>query len=225
MSTLVNGSDEIPPVPPLSYWDPDTPSPFASIRSQISPSSPTNPFLAPPEPSVKQDHRFRKAAPLLPASPLSIFDSPMSPMAVTFLRTPTPSPIKASFLLPASPGISPRWLFPRTPPPFPLRQRQASVYDAVKNMAERKGSMASMVRMRENMKLDFYQSLLLKRQREMDSRSGDRKNEGRNKWTIKTIWRRLVGGRDEREAEGESRTVLVGDRRKMPTFQSLVFRA
>jgi hypothetical protein len=85
------------------------------------------------------------------------------------------------------------------------------VYDVVKNIAERKGSVASVVRMREMMRLEFYQSLFLKRQREMDSYLGLEKHGGeRYRWTIKGMWRRLVGGREDREVKGENRTVLSG---------------
>jgi hypothetical protein len=126
-----------PPVPVLSYWIPDTPSPFSSEH----PSSPINPFLVPPPPHSL----FRMASPLIPASPLSLFDyaisprfvvSPMgstcairmSPMSPTFLFSPSATPTPASqtfpvslsspqgtFLLPLSPP-SPSFLYPRTPP-------------------------------------------------------------------------------------------------------------
>ncbi|KAG9196416.1 hypothetical protein G6011_01537 [Alternaria panax] len=126
MSTSINFDGEAPPVPALSYWDPDTPSPFTFICSRVSPSSPTNPYLSPlPESSTDQPCLFPKATPLLPASPLSIFDSPLSPRALTFLRTPTPTPTETTFLLPASPLLTtsplltPSFLFPRTPPPCP----------------------------------------------------------------------------------------------------------
>jgi hypothetical protein len=126
-----------PTVPALSYWIPDTPSPSSSEH----PSSPVNPFLVPP-----QAHSlFRLASPLIPVSPLSLFDyamSPgyfvslmgsmcaveMSPMSPTFLFSPsattTPTqqtfPVsllspKGTFLLPMSP-ISPSFMYPRTPP-------------------------------------------------------------------------------------------------------------
>ena len=49
------------------------------------------------------------------------------------------------------------------------------MYDVVRDIAERKGSVGSMVRIREMMTLEFYQSLFLKRQKEMDDRSYDKK--------------------------------------------------
>jgi len=223
MSTLINANHEIPPVPPLSYWDPDTPSPVASDRSEVSPSSPVNPFLAPPKSPIEQQYLFPKAAPLLPASPLSIFDSPMSPMAVTFLRTPTPSPTKATFLLSASPDLSPRFLLPRSPPPCTMGKRRVSVYDIVKDISKRRGSVASMVRMQEMMKSEFYQSLFLKRQKEMGGYSGNEKKGAKTKWTMKGIWRRLTGGRNDREVGGKSKTVLGVDRMRISRPQSLVF--
>lgn len=224
MSALINAKNEVPPVPPLSYWDPETPSPFASTSSEVSPSSPMNPFLAPPKSPTEQQHLFPKAAPLLPASPLSIFDSPLSPTAVTFLRTPTPSPTKATFLLPASPDLSPRFLLPRSPPPCTTGKRKVSVYDVVKDIAERKGSVASMVRMQEMIKSEFYQSLFLKRQKEIDGYSGNRKKGERTKWTIKGIWGRLTGGRNYREVAGKNRTVQGADRIKISRPHSLLSR-
>jgi hypothetical protein len=85
------------------------------------------------------------------------------------------------------------------------------VYDVVKNIVERKGSVASVVRTREMMRLKFYQSLFLERQREMDSYLGLQKHGGeRYRWTMKRMWRRLVGGREDREVKGENKTVLSG---------------
>jgi hypothetical protein len=66
------------------------------------------------------------------------------------------------------------------------------VYDVVRNMAERKGSVASMVRLREAMKLNFYRWLFLKRQREMDGEMGE---ERMIEWGVKGLWKRLVGDR------------------------------
>ncbi|KAF7674057.1 hypothetical protein GT037_007823 [Alternaria burnsii] len=230
MYTSINFNHEAPPVPALSYWDPDTPSPFVSIRSRDSSDSPMNPYLAPsPESSTNHLYLFPRATPLLPASPLSMFDSPLSPRALSFLRTPTPTPTRTTFLLPASPlpvtspFLTPSFLFPRTPPPFPERKRKVSVYDAVRDIAERKGSVGSMVRIREMMRLEFYQSLFLKRQKEMDDRSdGKKKGEG-DRWKIKGIWGRLVGGRDNRLAMKEKEIVLFGGRMRMSRLQGIGF--
>jgi hypothetical protein len=141
-STTKNTTDGAPPVPSLSYWLPDTPSPFSTI---LSPKSPTNPFLSPP--AFCPYMLFLTAAPLIPLPPLSVFDQALSP---TFLRSRSPLPIRTTFLLPASPLLSPRFLHPRTPPfPAPVvGGRKTSIYDVVLNIAERKGSVASMVRLR-----------------------------------------------------------------------------
>jgi hypothetical protein len=126
-----------PTVPVLSYWILDTPSPSSSEH----PSSPVNPFLVPP-----QAHSlFRLASPLIPASPLSLFDykmppgclvSPMGSMCAvgmtsispTFLFSPSAtltstqqtfpmsfSSPKGTVLLPMS-LVSPSFMYPRTPP-------------------------------------------------------------------------------------------------------------
>jgi hypothetical protein len=133
LTSSVTNTIRTPPVPALSYWLPDTPSPF----SPKMPMSPVSPFLVPPPP---QQPLFRIVSPLIPASPLSMFDmavspgyavSPMgstfgvgiSPLSPTFFfsRTPTPtrvtfaSPAQQTFLLPISP-LSPRFMYPRTPP-------------------------------------------------------------------------------------------------------------
>ncbi|KAH3915876.1 hypothetical protein HBI56_040790 [Parastagonospora nodorum] len=153
-----------PPVPALSYWLPETPSPLSST----APSSPVNQFLLP----LPSEPLFSIASPLLPASPLSMFDysmspgftvSPMSstfgigamsPVSPTFLfsRTPTPttvtfaklsSPTARSFLLPMSP-LSPRFMYPRTPPAprqMDVKTRQkSSIQEAISTSPGRKES-------------------------------------------------------------------------------------
>lgn len=74
------GDSDIPPVPPLSYWEPDTPSPV----------SPHNPFLIPPRSGL--DSPCPVASPLLPDSPLSIFDRQISP-ASSSSHFPRSSPL------------------------------------------------------------------------------------------------------------------------------------
>jgi hypothetical protein len=90
----------IPPVPPLSYWEPETPSPM----------SPHNPFLSPP--TVSPGSLRVVASPLLPASPLSVFDrqAAKSWSVAVPLRSPC-----------AGLDLSPRFLNPRTPPLPPRR--------------------------------------------------------------------------------------------------------
>ncbi|XPS79128.1 hypothetical protein M3J09_011115 [Ascochyta lentis] len=157
---------DIPPVPPLSFWVPETPSPFptnspaptspisssptpasccsqsgdpsppphlkpststsdsrklllppispplpSSPRSPISPQSPHNPFLSPPLPRWNATALFTLASPLLPASPLSIFDRAISPTSPTFLLSRTPSPVTPNwadytFLRTATPSLA-----------------------------------------------------------------------------------------------------------------------
>jgi hypothetical protein len=65
-------------------------------------------------------------------------------------------------------------------------------------MAERKGSVASMVRVREAMRLEFFTWLFLKKQREMDRDIGE---EGKSVWDVKRLWKRVVGGERKKEEE------------------------
>ena len=69
-------------------------------------------------------------------------------------------------------------------------------------MAERKESVASMVAMREAMRLEFYQFLFLEKQKKVNSRLGIaiRKGEG-NKWKWKGLWKRLFGKQKRAEKE------------------------
>jgi hypothetical protein len=80
-----------------------------------------------------------------------------------------------------------------------------------------------MVRMREMMRSEFYQSLFLKRQKEMDDYSCDEKKGEGDKWTIKGIWRRLVGRTGDRQVKRENKIVLGGGRIKTSRIQGLVF--
>lgn len=78
------------------------------------------------------------------------------------------------------------------------------MYDVVVNMADRKGSVASMVRMREAMRLEFYQFLFLKKQREMElseqlAREKEMNKTYDDKGTIRRLWRRLVGDKEYAE--------------------------
>ncbi|KAL5117213.1 hypothetical protein ACEQ8H_004902 [Pleosporales sp. CAS-2024a] len=96
---------DTPPVPAPSYWLPDTPSPL----SLTSPSSPINPFLRPPPP----EPLFRMAQPLIPASPLSIFDFAVSPGFVV-------SPMSTTFGMGLLSPVTPTFLF--NPRPIPTRE-------------------------------------------------------------------------------------------------------
>jgi hypothetical protein len=69
---------DTPPVPPISYWEPDTPD---IVVSPLSPASPHNPFPR---------AMFPMASPVLPASPLSMFDRTVSPTTPSFLCPRTP---------------------------------------------------------------------------------------------------------------------------------------
>ncbi|KAH7402094.1 hypothetical protein DE146DRAFT_631362 [Phaeosphaeria sp. MPI-PUGE-AT-0046c] len=163
-SSSIADLDKTPPVPAFSYWLPDTPSPF-------SPSSPVNPFLIAPQPQSL----FYRASPLIPASPLSMFDVAMSPgymvspmgstcavdvgfsrVSPSFLhsRTVTPSPQRTFFF-----PLTPRFMVPPTPAcPRAVEVkvwqevrsdggRNGSVQHALEEAMVRKASMASVLSM------------------------------------------------------------------------------
>lgn len=138
-------SPNAPPVPSSSYWEPKTPSP------NLAPISPYNPFLSPPASTLAFDWHilFPLASPLLPASPLSIFDHAVSPTMATFLFSCTPSPTKATFSHPetAASPVTPRFLFPRSPPCLPEQhsRRRPSVFEAGTTITQKKGSIVSLM--------------------------------------------------------------------------------
>lgn len=98
MSGIVQS--DIPPVPPLSYWEPETPSPM----------SPKTPFLSPL--AISPGSLKTLVSPLRPSSPLSGFDKQAAPTLWSF-AVPLPSPC-------AGRDLSPRFLNPRTPPLPPI---------------------------------------------------------------------------------------------------------
>ncbi|KAF1929579.1 uncharacterized protein M421DRAFT_419373 [Didymella exigua CBS 183.55] len=130
----------LPPTSPysiISPYSPDSPHtpqfPYSPLSAAPSASlnSPYNPFLASPAPRLTINI-FRLASPLLPASPLLIFDRAISPTSPAFLLSRTPSPgtpnQQLAFLRTATPsiadctvrnGLSPTLLWPRTPPAVP----------------------------------------------------------------------------------------------------------
>ncbi|KAF2683291.1 hypothetical protein K458DRAFT_452793 [Lentithecium fluviatile CBS 122367] len=79
---------DAPPVPPLSFWEPDTPEALMPPSSSYSPCNPF--FYSPPHSPLSPNALFPTASPVLPASPLSIFDRILSPMTPTFLFPRTP---------------------------------------------------------------------------------------------------------------------------------------
>ncbi|KAF2134181.1 hypothetical protein P153DRAFT_409615 [Dothidotthia symphoricarpi CBS 119687] len=179
-------SPNAPPIPPLSYWDPDTPSPQAVLQS---PTSPTNPFLTPPTPRFNPHALFPMASPLLPASPLSIFDRTISPTQSTLLKARSRLPSLA--LHPVTP-MTPRFLFPRTPPCPPF-------------VVERKRSVVELVRVeRERMRVEFYYFIAARRGLDMEC------EEKTVRWAQRP-WRRTFGG-GKSEGEGERDKVAVRKR-------------
>ncbi|KAF2255193.1 hypothetical protein BU26DRAFT_514947 [Trematosphaeria pertusa] len=153
---------DIPPVPPLSYWEPDTPEPLTS------PLSPHNPFLFPP-PLPSPSAGFPMASPILPASPLSIFDRAFSPMSPTFLFPRTPPMIPSE--------MSPRFLCPRTPPIPPSFQ---SIVEAMQPQPQRRHSTMCSVpysdteKTRHQQQYEMLIALRDKLRMEREKKQGDR---------------------------------------------------
>src|SRR5690242_227277 len=123
-----------PQLPPASSLSPVSPCSPQFPYSPTTPTSPLNPFLCPPPPCLTLSPLFRLASPLLPASPLSIFDRTISPTSPTFLQSMTPSsglpsweatfgraPTQGVESREGWDGMSPTFLWPRTPPSVPLR--------------------------------------------------------------------------------------------------------
>lgn len=103
VDTDVGVGKDIPPVPPVSYWEPDTPSPAPT------PTSPLNPFLSPP--SAGREGSKWAASPILPASPLSMFEyAPRRDSACSLLS------LSLGAWKLGSQEISPRFMNPRTAP-------------------------------------------------------------------------------------------------------------
>lgn len=128
----------IQPVAPCSTMPTNSPISPLSIRfpySPISPDSPINPFLIPPQPRLITTAMFRIAAPLLPASPLSIFDRAISPTSLGAAPSPTLPSRQHEFMSTATAHMAhentnkdqtPTFLWPRTPPRVPQRIRKNS---------------------------------------------------------------------------------------------------
>ncbi|KAH7356187.1 hypothetical protein BKA66DRAFT_574785 [Pyrenochaeta sp. MPI-SDFR-AT-0127] len=163
------------------------------------------------------------ASPLLPASPLSMFDRGISPTSPTFLSTysptvmlsTTPTPKKMPLLLlPATLDmpLSPRFLFPRRPPCLPEVERSASFYDATNYASTRTGSVVSLARMREKMKIEFYHFLAIKRKAEMEKQENitNKVNERRlvRKWSIRILWKRWVEHASDQKTNVQVKTLV-----------------
>lgn len=93
LSTGLSVEIEVPPVPAVSYWEPDTPSPV----------SPWNPFLFSP---TRSPGSSREGGSPSVSTISKIMDSPRS------LFSPRLTPF-------VSPLVSPRFMNPRTPPALP----------------------------------------------------------------------------------------------------------
>lgn len=190
-----------PQLPPASSHWPVSPCSPRFPYSPTTPTSPLNPFLYPPPPCLTSSPLFRLASPLLPASPLSIFDRAISPTSPTFLQSTTPSPRLPSWEVTFGraptqdvesreewDGLSPTFLWPRTPPSVPLRhptgvralgvavERDGSVGQDKMSLAVSVvvGSIgveaADAVRVeRKKMKIDFYHLLATKRAAAVDA--------------------------------------------------------
>lgn len=202
---------------------PPLPSPYSVISpyspiSPTSPHSPYNPFLCPPPPRLTTPF-FRLASPLLPASPLSIFDRAISPTSPTLLLRRTPSPVtptwQPTFRRSATPsmaacstwdGLSPTFLSPRTPPAI---SRANTRVEAVQTL-ERRRSSASLSTasppptveaeevdtteaetQRKEMKIEFYHFLAAKRAAAMNRLSTSPSVKSEKSRRAK-VWKKLL---------------------------------
>lgn len=115
-----------PPIPPLVFWARNVllSSALHAVQSPGNPRiplSPVNPFLVPPQQMERADPEtlFPVAAPLLPGSPLSMFDSIMSPTSGMIIVSPmSPGYLSPELSDPESTSadvLAPRWLHPLTP--------------------------------------------------------------------------------------------------------------
>jgi len=206
-------STSTPIVLPQSVWSPNTPSPLSmhAIRSPgppRTPLSPINPFLVAPRKTTMFDPHvlFPLAAPLLPASPLSVFDSVVSPTSSGFIAcAPTPKSLqtKEPLLSPISP-LSPRFMFPRAPPCVPNSkgQRRASAWD----MNEKKMSVVSVLSLgNENLTvgMGLYRWLALRKWKLVA-----RKEEKEKSW-LNVKWRKLLHRDDAtNESQEQGKPVL-----------------
>jgi len=81
---------------------------------------------------------------------------------------------------------------------------------------------ASMVRTKETMRLEFYQFLLLKKQIQMNEHQGTMYRKEGTGWKLKGLWRRLFG-RKKRAEDKEPGSVSKGQV-KSPKLQSVFWR-
>lgn len=186
ISPIYTTDPNAPPIPPLSYWEPDTPSPMSTY----------NPFLSPPP--VHPLSLFPVASPLLPSSPLSMFDSAISPTSNAFLLTRTRTPTRTTFLLPATPSVqlTPRFLFPRTPPCPPNIHRRATL-DAVQEILTRRVSTANVVAARETTVSQSRRILLAGKLQGVKNRAMTKAQTFLNRETTQMWWNRLLATRKQ----------------------------
>ena len=227
-----------PPVSPRMLLPPMSPNPPASLRSSLpyspvsstSPQSPHNSFLSPPQPNLTVTTYFRLASPLLPASPLSVFDRAISPTSPTFLlsRTATPSIDEGD----AWGRSSPTFLWPRIPPVVPCidnsEPTSGSAAEEVEGLERRNSFSGPPMKTnevdavdaeRKKMKTEFYHFLATKRAAAMN-RLPASPSLASSRSRFAKPWKKLLSQGDARKMEPlPSRRI----RRRM--WGGLVFRA
>ena len=212
----------IQPVAPCSTMPTNSPISPLSIRfpySPISPDSPINPFLIPPQPRLITTAMFRIAAPLLPASPLSIFDRAISPTSVGAAPSPTLPSRQHEFMSNATARMAhentykdqtPTFLWPRTPPRVPQRIRKNSRLassemkcedqkgleeecTAVKSCDEIDATdpVDSMASQRSKMRLEFNCFSTADRATAMDQSSSPPSSESSKTHAAKKAWKKM----------------------------------
>ncbi|KAF1920211.1 hypothetical protein BDU57DRAFT_6471 [Ampelomyces quisqualis] len=220
----------VPAVPALSYWSPDTPSPFSPTTTHHTPLSPINPFLLPPRQIL-----FRMASPLLPASPLSVFDAPISPgyaaspmgsMCVVdmgfsplSMHASSSNGANRTFWIDVSPlsehcgaaPLSPTFMGPRTPP-VPARKGSSAIQCALEGMMNRKASVVSVLSMgqeRMKMRIEFFQWLAVRRWEGME---GEKKSRWKSWTTVGwKMWAKKVLGTEDSGEGGKKGLKVLRD--------------
>ena len=204
----------IQPVVPLQRMPTTSPTSPHSIQfpySPIPPDSPINPFLIPPRPRMITTALFRIAAPLLPASPLSIFDRAISPTSLGA----APSPISPSYQprmvhKDTFEDLTPSFMWPRTPPGVPQRIRKnsrlaSSEMNCEDQEVSPEGSAAvnscveidatehvdAMVSQRSKMRLEFNCVSAADRATAMDQSSSPPSPESSKTHSAKKSWKKL----------------------------------
>lgn len=209
--------------PALSLESYSSYSPFSPLSTRFpysptSPQSPVIPFLIPPQHHSSVTTFFKFAKPLLPASPLSIFDRAISPTSMGAISSPESPSHPHTFLEAALPrvdqgkawnGLTPTFLWPGTPPAVPnatqallgpmhlparheetdgLKERHISTGALIESKATRR--VETMHVERSRMRMDFYHLLAVKRAAALDEMAVPRAARSKAR-SAKKPWKKM----------------------------------